>query len=195
MSDEIEVRIEDIPNEFHQDGEGKPFQKCTFCSQDLVNSGAPYMIEKSYKRVPQEEKALTVFEYAICMSCNIEKMNAMSKESVAKIQAYMQENILMLEEVMEDERQKSFEEKTSNCVVTRKSIDELEEFNMVGQFVGDKMILREFPVVISAEIGEEIQGLLSAQTRDELDNFMDTVNGVPPELKELFKSTRRPVLV
>jgi hypothetical protein len=194
MSDEIRVRIEDIPEDFHQDGEGKPFCKCTFCSKDLVNSGEPYMIEKSYKRVPQEEKALTVFEYAICMSCNIEKMKAMSKESVENIQAYMQENILIIEQLA-SEQQKSFTEKTSSCVATGKAVTDLEEFNMVGQFIGDKMIMREFPVIISAEIGEEIQDLLSAQTREELDNFMDTVNGVPPELKELFKSTRRPVLV
>lgn len=194
MSEEHNIKITDIPKDFHQDGEGKPFHVCTFCGKDLVNSGAPYMIEKSYKKVPQEEKALTVFEYAICMDCNIEKMNAMSKESVEKIQAYMQEHILVFNE-MASEAPKPFDEKTKECVVTGKQVKDLDEYNLVGQFVGDKMITREFPVIISAEIGEEIQNLLSAQTRDELDNFMDTVNGVPPELKELFKSSRRPVLV
>ena len=65
---------------------------------------------------------------------------------------------------------------------------------MIGQFIGNEMIVGQFPVVMSPSIGEELQELLSQQTKDEFDDFMSTINNVPPELKELFKS-KRPVLV
>ena len=79
-------------------------------------------------------------------------------------------------------------------MVTGKPISELEEYNMIGQFIGNEMIVGQFPVVMSPSIGEELQELLSQQTKDEFDDFMSTINNVPPELKELFKS-KRPVLV
>ena len=56
------------------------------------------------------------------------------------------------------------------------------------------MVLGHFPILLSPTIGEEIQELLSQETKDEFDDFMNTINEVPPELKELFK-TKRPVII
>ena len=82
----------------------------------------------------------------------------------------------------------------TKCAATGVKKEGLEEYNIVGQFVSDKMIVGQFPILLSPSIGEEIQELLSQKTKDEFDDFMDTINDVPTELKELFK-TKRPVLI
>lgn len=186
-----DIRFEDIPKEFYSDVSGDHFKSCTFCSKDLTEGDDSYMIEKAFKVNPNNGKRNTVLEYAICMACNFKKMQAMSEESVQNIKDYMENNFSM-------EDWNSVEKTEGNyftkCAVTGKSIDDLEEFNIVGQFVADKMIVSQFPIMISPSIGEEIQELLSQKTKDEFDDFMNTITDIPPELKELFK-IKRPVLV
>lgn len=186
-----EDKYTEIPTNFYQDSEKKPFTNCTFCNVELKGD-LPYMIEKNFKINLENGIKSTVFEYAICMPCSIKKMNAMSKESVQNIQRYMQENVL--EGLMEElQQKKTFEEKIAFCAVTGKSKNELSEYSMVGQFVGNQMLLREFPLILSHEVGEEMQNLLSEHTKREFDKFMDTITGIPPELRSLFR-TKRPII-
>jgi hypothetical protein len=183
--------LEDIPEEFHSDLDKKPFCDCTFCGKDLLLGEISYMIEKSFKVNLNNNKKNTVFEYAICMDCNKRKMEAMSFESVQNIQQYM-EDYFVAEEWEEHAQQNK--DPFAKCLVTGTPREDLEEYNIVGQFIGDKMISGQFPILISPSIGEEIQELLSQQTKDEFDDFMDAITSVPPELKALFK-TNRPVFV
>jgi hypothetical protein len=183
--------LSDIPEDFHSDLEQNIFCDCTFCGDNLLKGEVSYMIEKSFKVNPNNNKRNTVFEYAICMDCNTRKMKAMSAESVSNIQQYMANNFLLegLNDHVDDES-----DPFAKCLVTGTPIEELEEYNIVGHFIGDKMISGQFPILISPSIGEEIQELLSQQTKDEFDDFMSTITNVPPELKALFK-TKRPVFV
>lgn len=190
--DENSTQLQNIPVQFHQDAEQKEFSNCTFCGNDLGTT-TPYVIEKSIKYNREKKVRMTVFEYAICQACSIKKMQAMSTESVKNIQAYMQENVLSEMQAKLTEKT-TFEDKTSSCPVTGASMEDMDEYSMVGQFIGNKMIVREFPFVINASVGEEMQDLLSVETKKEFDDFMDTITGIPPELKSLFK-TNRPVLV
>ena len=183
--------LEDIPKDFHSDLDKKPFCECTFCGKDLLQGEVSYMIEKSFKVNPNNKSRNTAFEYAICMDCNKRKMQAMSAESVQNIQQYMIDNFVL--EELEGHAQDN-KDPFAKCLVTGTPTEELVEYNIVGQFIGDKMISGQFPILISPSIGEEIQELLSQQTKDEFDDFMDTITNVPPELKALFK-TNRPVFV
>lgn len=184
--------IKDIPKEFYQDSEGTQFKKCTFCGEGL-SGNVPYLIEKSIKNNKEKKVKYTLFEYAICYSCSVRKMEAMSEESVQNIQAYMAENVLS--DVLDrGEEEVSFEERIKECPVTNKSTTEMDEYSMVGQFIGDKMIVGQFPFVMNSVVGESMQDLLSEATKKEFDDFMDTITGIPPELRSLFK-TNRPVLV
>jgi hypothetical protein len=185
------MEFKDITPNFYQDSNQKPFCECTFCVKNLHESNEPYLIEKSFKRNRESKQLLTVIEYAICLECTIKKTQAISEESRQNIEKYMRENVLNSEGNLP---RRNFVEKLEFCAATGKNVEDLDEFNLVGQFIGDKMLLSEFPVIMSNEISEEIQGLLSEKTKEEFDKFMDTITGVPPELKELFK-TKRPVLI
>jgi len=184
------IDFEEIPKDFYSDLNQEVFKNCTFCSTDLSAGLVTYLIEKSFKINPSNGKKNTVFEYAICSPCNLKKLEAMSEESVENIKQYMSEHFKFLEFELSNENIAPF----SKCVVTGIPVEDLEEYNIVGQFVGDKMIKGQFPVLMSPSIGDEIQELLSQKTKDEFDDFMSKITGVPPELKELFK-TKRPVLI
>lgn len=185
------INFQDIPADFYCDSNDSVFEECTFCRKKLFTSSGSYMIEKSFKINPNNGKKNTVFEYAICMSCNLKKMNAMSSESVSNIKLYMQENFSQEDWELKINSGSNLFKK---CAVTGKNVKELSEYNIIGQFLSNKMVVGHFPILLSPSIGEEIQELLSQETKDEFDDFMNTINDVPPELKELFK-TKRPVIV
>ena len=188
---EQDYKLQDIPEEFYQDAEGKAFCECTFCGNDLGFEES-YMIEKAFKANPASGIKVTLYEYAICMSCSMKKMEAMSEESVQNIQVYMKEHVY--DKWGEEEIPENYKDKLTTCPATGNSIIELQEYNYVGQFVGDQMVLGVFPMAIDASLGESIQDLLSESTKKEFDDFMDTITDIPPELRELFKS-KRPVMV
>ena len=185
------TKFVEIPKEFYSDSSNSIFKKCTFCNKDLNKVDATYLIEKSFKINPNNGNKNTVYEYAICMSCNLKKMKALSKESLQNIQNYIVDNFVLEELQNEFDLDRKLLDK---CAVTGINREDLKEYNVVGQFISDKMIVGKFPILLSPSIGDEIQELLSQKTKDEFDDFMDTINNVPPELKELFKS-KRPVLI
>ncbi|MFT6715859.1 MAG: hypothetical protein ACJA0Q_000488 [Saprospiraceae bacterium] len=184
-------KLKDIPKDFYQDSEGKVFCDCTFCGNDL-GEDEPYMIEKAFKVNPSTGMKVTLYEYAICGVCSMKKMDAMSMESVQNIQAYMQEHVY--DEWGKDGVPEDYKDKLRTCPATGNDIVDLQEYNYVGQFVGGQMVVGVFPMAIDASLGESMQDLLSESTKKEFDDFMDTITGIPPELRELFKS-KRPVMV
>jgi hypothetical protein len=184
-------KLQEIPKEFYQDAEQERFCNCTFCGNDLDDQ-QPYMIEKAFKTNSNTGVKMTLYEYAICMSCSMKKMEAMSKESVQNIQMYMQEHVY--DKWNSDEVAEDYKDKLLECPATGNSIGDLQEYNYVGQFIGNKMMVGVFPMAIDASLGDSMQDLLSESTKKEFDDFMDTITGIPPELKELFKS-KKPVLI
>lgn len=184
-------KLQEVPKDFFQDAEGATFTDCTFCGNHL-GKGEPYMIEKAFKKNPISGQKVTLYEYAICTPCSVRKMEAMSEESVQNIKMYMQDKVFGRFDLKEPSD--NYRDMLMQCPATGNKIEELEEYNYVGQFVGDKMVVGTFPMAIDAALGESMQELLSDSTKKEFDDFMDTVTGIPPELRELFKS-KRPVMV
>jgi hypothetical protein len=184
---------EDIPEEFHSvDTEG-PFQTCCVCEKRLVESNEPYLIEKSYKRV-NEEVEHVVYEYAICMECAQDMNGKISKESLSNLQAYFKSSLSPMSVVQRmEEREVNDKFWYSKCMVKGTNRTDTAEYNLCGMFQGDKMLVGEFPYIISLEAMEELTELLSDETKDEFDDFKKNLLGGPPELEELLKG--RPVLV
>lgn len=176
--------LDDIPEDFHKDGEKDVFRSCTFCSRDL-GANDNYLIEKSYKKSVSGEGVVTVFEYAICQSCSEKKMEGVSEESRINIQKFFEDNLSLFAEGGEI---KSFQQKMEKCAFTGRKREDIEEYNVIGQFVGDKMVVGQFPLLVSGSYGEDLQEVLSESTKKEFDDFMDTITDVPPELRVLLKS-------
>lgn len=186
----------DIPKQLYSDLTDKAFSNCVMCDAELIHSNSQYLIEKAFKRAP-DGSLYTIFEFAICMTCAQKTQNQMSRESLANIQRYFTENsdLLARSEEKFDKEDMSFESWIDTCVLSNQKIDECEEFQVLATCQGDKMDMGLFPYALSGLEAEKMQELLSAKTKEELDDFTNNHLDLPPELKMLLEGSRSVVLI
>ena len=187
MEHQHEVKIE-IPKIFYSDADEKPFETCVMCGKDLIPSGEEYMVEKVFKTYQGHDFVSTVFEFAICLDCHKKMQQTMSEESMQNMQRYY-EDIMRKKggnSVMINMQTFDINQWLSKCFFTDKPISEMEEYQVVGVFKGDKLILNQVPMVMGGEVMEEMAELLSKQTRDEMNGFREKYLGPPPEISEIF---------
>ena len=78
----------------------------------------------------------------------------------------------------------AFEEK--RCLITGRPAQEFETYQMAAFCRGTKLHPQQPPMLIGDSVIEESNHLLSAQTRDELNNFINNNFGWPPEFAKLL---------
>jgi len=178
----------DIPQFFQSDGDGKPFEYCLVCGKYLLDGETNYVIEKAMKNYDDFEFSSTIYEYAMCTHCHAEIQKSMSEESIANIQAYYQQKVIQKGKQIMTIDLRSFDINSwmSKCFFTEKPLKEMKEYQMVGQFRGDKLLINQPPMIIGDEIIEEMSGLISDKTIDEMNGFKEQYLGPPPELQELI---------
>jgi hypothetical protein len=191
MSFEKNILV-DIPRIFHSHASNAPFSKCMNCDCVLLNT--EYVIEKAIRRYKDFSSTDTIFEYAICMKCHQEFVNAYSASSMANIQNYFLENA-DFDNKRRDLQDKlkeghfNIDEWISHCIIKGTPVNELSEYQIGCQCIGNKMVVLNMPFMIGHEAMEEITQLLSDKTRGEMDRFIDEFFGLPPELKKLLKDS------
>ena len=193
--EEPKVLRSPIPKAFLSDLTGEPLSHCMVCEAELLKSGTPYIIEKSFKVYRGELTATnTIFEFVMCIWCAMQTRNSLSKQSLEAMERFMKENgnLQGRSEKLLAAENPDPELWLNHCLVSGAPADDLEEFQICGQFQGSEMICSEFPFLISGPVMDQMAELMSPETLDELDRFTrEHVNG-PPELAELLD---RPLLV
>ena len=178
----------DIPEQFYSDAEGKPFEKCVVCGKALLEEGTQYVVEKAMKNYEGYEFSSTVFEYAMCLDCYQEMQKGMSEESMQNLQRFYQE-------FMEKRGNRPLMINLNNfdlntwlykCFFREKPVSEMKEYQLIGQFNGNHLVLNTPPMAIGEEVMEEMAELLSEKTRGEMDRFREQFLGPPPEIEELI---------
>ncbi len=184
--------FEKIPSIFYSERSEEPFKFCNVCHKELVDSEEKYIIEKAYQQDLSNMKRSLVFEFAYCVDC-LENMQAeFSGESKQKLDAYFEKNTDL------DKRQEGLTKNKlfdvdiwlQTCIVKNKSIDEVEEFQILALCEGGDMLYHYFPYMICGDAMNEISNLLSNKTLDILNNFLIDNIDVPPELEEIFKTKK-----
>jgi hypothetical protein len=178
----------DIPNSFHSDGDGKAFENCLVCGKYLLGGDTTYVIEKAMKNYEGYEFSSTIYEYAICSDCHMELQKGMSEESIKNMQSYYKQRVESAgkQSMMIDLRTFDVEKWLSKCFFTEKPLGEMKEYQLIGQFKGNKLLLNTPPMIIGEDIIEDMAGLLSDKTIDEMNGFKEQFLGPPPELEELI---------
>lgn len=179
-----------IPVIFHSDKHHKPFTHCKMCGKDVVNSGAPYMIEKAYGQDLSSGVRKVVFELAYCLDCLNEVNQSLSKESKQKIQHFFEENANMEKREAELKKYNLIDPEVwlHNCIFKNQSIDEVKEFQIYALCLGEEMLYQHAPYMVCGEAIDEIIGLLSNKSLDILNDLTADIIDLPPEFSELFKS-------
>ena len=176
-----------IPQLFHSHDSDVPFTKCLCCDAPVRESGNEYVIEKAYTQYADYNVSDTVFEYAMCLACLIQLQNQMSKDSLQRVEAYFDHHVNLGDRMHDGQRDAvDIYDRLSHCMIKGTSVTELKEYQVFGLFRKDRMLLGPFPYMIGGDAMDEISQLLSNETLDEIDGFMDTHFGLPPELRKLF---------
>ncbi len=189
-NNEKNLNTVEIPKVFKTFISEEHFSNCISCDKYLLDETTEYVIEKAFK------DGYVEVEYAMCMDC-VEKMqHRMSEESLTRIHKYFEENFDFLGKRygLIQSQDTSVDDYISKCIFNDKSIAELDEYQIMAHCKGKQLILSVFPYMISMDVIEEIQKLLSAKTKEELDDFTNEHFGLPPDLKEILK-TRKPILL
>lgn len=184
---------EDIPEEFYNSQTHQPHAECSICGNSLDRG--IYFIEKAYRRTHDKTEFQLTFEYAICEGCKKDMMVSISKESFQNIQKFAMEmgDAFDLERVANEEINKDY--LMTHCMATGKSIDQLDEYHLLGIFSADKMM--QFPMLYGNSFIEEYSELLSEETKGFFDDLFDEITIIPPALAKILddEKPKRPVLI
>ncbi len=177
-----------IPEKFYSDAEGEPFKQCVVCGKELLTPGTKYVVEKAIKNYKEEGVTSTIFEYAMCMDCYMEMQKGMSEESMRNLQNYYAEMMKTLnpERQMINLDEFDLNNWLSQCFFKGQPVHEMDEYELIGQFDGNQMILNTPPMVVGQQVIEEMSELISEKTRGEIDRFREQFLGPPPEIEELI---------
>ena len=178
----------DIPDRFYSDAEGKPFENCQMCGKFLLTEGTTYVVEKAIKNYKDYDVNSTIFEFAVCIDCHTKVQQGMSDESLANLHRYYQH--IMTEKgnqpIVIDVRNFNLDDWLSKCFFKGDEVKEMNEYQLVAQFNGNKMLMNMPPMIIGEKAMEEMAELLSDKTIDEMNGFREKFLGPSPEIEELI---------
>ena len=177
----------DIPQLFHSHDSESLFTNCLCCDEPFLESGNEYVIEKAFTSYANYNISDTVFEYAMCLDCLILLQNQMSKTSLKRVETYFEQNVDIHERIRKsNDGDIDIYDRLSHCMVKGTPLLDLSEYQVFGLFREDRMLVGPFPYIIGGDAMDEIAQLLSNETLGEIDGFMDTHFGLPPELRKLL---------
>ena len=158
------------------------------CGKNLLEEGTHYVIEKAMKNYEGYEFSSTVFEYAMCLDCYQKMQTDMSEESMQNLQKYYQDIMASRggQPMMIDMQTFDLNQWLSKCFFKEKPVNEMKEYQLIGQFSGNHLVMNTPPMAIGEEVMEEMAELLSEKTRGEMDRFREEFLGPPPEIEELI---------
>lgn len=179
-----------LPELLHSVEKGRPFEHCLMCNSNLLEDGTQYLLEKAFKG---DE---VIFEFALCLDCQQNCSDEMSKKSRLRVDAWFSERVDLADrrtgllKTSSDE----FEPWIDECVLTKKRRSDCSEYQLFAHCDGPDLLFSYFPYMISGAGMDELVRLLSKQTRDRIDGFTDQYLGMPPEFQELPKKSGFPLV-
>lgn len=178
-----------LPEAFYSFATGRPFTHCATCNTYLQTPGTQYMIEKAIIRYPNTQVTDVAFEYAMCLPCSEKMRQSLSPESVARLEDYFREHADLAgrQELLARPGPAEPQDWINTCLLRKTPLQAETEYQLIAHCDGPNLVMGLAPYMISGKAADELAGLLSAQTKEVLDDFVDEHFGLPPELKALIK--------
>jgi hypothetical protein len=152
-----------IPKVLHSAYHEGPFEACDACGKNLQTEVEAYQLQKSF-RGPE-----VVFEIALCLTCMMEAMSCISRESMQAMRLFQAERYRPSESL-------------DACHFCRKELGP-EDDHEIAAVCADRFLARP-PVVLCGTCSEEMQEKLSRKTRDGWGDFIsENVPGVPESME------------
>ncbi|MEM8565647.1 MAG: hypothetical protein AAGF85_04260 [Bacteroidota bacterium] len=181
----------EIPKEFHSYSTGSLFDQCIDCEKHLLEDKTEYFIEKAIKQYDGFSAQEIIFEYAICIDCAERVRKSISQKSMRAIEKFFLENIDFNKRMnLMNANPENPSAWISNCLVSNSSVNDLTEYQIFAHCNGRSLNLSQMPYMVGGNTLEQLQYLLSSETRDELNDFMEKNLGPSPELAEILPGSR-----
>ena len=182
--------MHNIPESFYSFESKQPFERCISCDRYLLDDETEYFIEKALRTYPGFGAQDVIFDFAICMHCAEEFRNKISRESEQSMISFFQQNVDFSQrmKMMEQHPDRCIE----HCMVSGRAAADCTEYQLVAHCKGNRIHDRNPPYMISGEVIEKLGDVLSRQTKDEMDGFLDRFFSPDPSL---FETKPRLVLV
>ncbi len=184
-----------VPKVFHSYASGRPFERCICCEKNLLKNGTQYVIEKAIRQYPGFGATDVIYEYAMCIECTTVMRNALSSDSIRVIENYLSSRVNLVERRKRLLAQSGKDVNTwlSNCLISGTAMKDSVEYQIYAHCDGGDLLFTYLPYMVSANALQELDGLISSETKEVLGDFIDNHFGLPPQYKELLK--RRKTLV
>ena len=178
-----------IPGKFHNSLTENAFKECGICERDLREHNLAYLIEKAYRRFPDNGGEELLFEIAVCHDCARNMRTQLSRESRKAVNEFFYKEFMTR---LQELRDADDEYLMSHCLLSGKPLGDMSEYQIYAHCQGDRMADHGAAYILSGEVIERIQELLSEETRDQLRKFSDDHLGTPPEIQKILD--RSPIL-
>jgi hypothetical protein len=175
--------------EFYSFATGKPFERCVACNTYLLAPGTQYLIEKAIIRYPNTQVSDVAFEYAMCLPCAEKMRQSLSADSLTALENHFSRHadFASRQKIMDDPTNTNPQDWIAHCLLTQTPLAEQSEYQLIAHCDGTNLVVGMAPYMISGKAADELSELLSAKTKEILDDFVDDHFGFPPELKALIK--------
>ncbi|MEM8735895.1 MAG: hypothetical protein AAGG44_16825 [Planctomycetota bacterium] len=169
-----------IPKQFHSLYHEGPFTRCIDCGRDLMDPECTYCIERVFRGTEP------ICEMAICLDCRAKISEELSKDSMMRIQAYVEERLdfeLRYEATTEWEGSQ-IERWIDHCALLKIPVSECRGYQIAALCKGNMMSIDMLPMMISGTATEEMQRLMSKKTRERLGDMVQDFFGQPSEFAD-----------
>ncbi len=167
-----------IPIMFYSEKSSDKFKECKICTENLLQDGINYVIEKAYEKNILSGKTELIYEYAICYDCIEQVIKSYSKKSITNINNFFINSIDLERRNYDLSGNENVEDWISTCVISGKKIENLDNYQISAMCVGENIIFSHFPMMISGDVMEEVQELISEETRNIMDGLKELL--LPP---------------
>ena len=184
----------DIPKIFRSTDTGEYLSNCIMCDKFLLEANEKYFLEKAVKKYMNTDIEDVIFEYAICESCADGAKDNLSKESEKNMMNLFEElwsksetlpRLISRTYTLDDS-----DEWLERCAMTDKKIEDIYEYQIVGIAMNKQMEFGLFPFLISGDVGDMVVDVLSAKSKDEMDDWRGKYLGPPDDINELLKDVK-----
>ena len=170
-------RFHTLPASFHSEETGRPFQFCGDCHQPLAACEDGHLIQKVVS------KGETIMELALCIECHDKLQQSYSLESRERIWNFY------LDHADLGSRLRNFHSVpagdpapwTNHCLTCRSARSASDEYVIAGQVVAGLLVYGETPMMVCSSCMETITDLLSEETRETYDKWLERVVPSAPD--------------
>lgn len=182
-----------IPTELFSSDTTQPIKHCLVCDRYLLSPGTFYTIEKAIRQHVSMNHREVIFEAAVCQPCSETLHSALSLESRQRISHYFSKHLVTFKTNPFARPKIGDHEWMRRCAIKHTVLSDAPEYHIVALCEGNHLVPGHVPIVLSMEALQEIEALLSAQSRGEMDDFIGKYFTGPPEVSEILR--KRLVLI